>query len=85
MYKILSLLWLLLPSYIFIFHAKIGQSRDKILYILLAFVFYQVMMVAIANPLNRLGNAGKCIISALFPYFLWQWSIPTLLFKFIIF
>ena len=26
-----------------------SQSRDKILYILLAFVFYLVMMVAIAN------------------------------------
>ena len=33
MYKILSLLWLLLP-YTFIFPVKIGQSRDKILYIL---------------------------------------------------
>ena len=32
-------------AYTFIFPAQIGQSRDKILYILLAFVFYQVMMV----------------------------------------
>ena len=29
--------------------------------------------------------AIKCMISTLFPYFLWQWSIPTSLFKFIIF
>ena len=28
------------PVYTFIFPVKIGQSRDKILYILLAFVFY---------------------------------------------
>ena len=53
-----------------------SQSRDKILYILLAFVFYSVMMVA-SLPLDRLGNAGKCIISTLLPYFLWQWSIST--------
>ena len=46
MYKILSLLWLLLPIATFIFPVKVGQSRDKILYILLAFVFYAVMMVA---------------------------------------
>ena len=47
MYKILSLLWLLLPKvqYTF-FPVKIGKSKDKILYILLAFVFYLVMMVA---------------------------------------
>ena len=30
----------------YIFPVKIGQGRDKILYILLAFVFYPVMMVA---------------------------------------
>ena len=40
--KVLYVLWLLLP----IFPVKIGQSRDKILYILLAVVFYPVMMVA---------------------------------------
>ena len=42
------------------------------------------MMVA-RYKLGRLGNFGKCMISTLFPYFLWQWSIPTPLFKFIIF
>ena len=42
MYKILSLY-----SLIFIFPVKIDKvARDKILYILLAFVFYPVMMVA---------------------------------------
>ena len=46
MYKILSLLWLLLPIATIIFPAKISQSKDKILYILLAMVFYPVMMVA---------------------------------------
>ena len=49
MYKILSLLWLLLHvTYTFIFLVKIGQSKDKILYIkfLLPVVFYLVMMVA---------------------------------------
>ena len=40
---------------------------------------------ALPNPLDRLGNAGKCMISTLFPYFLWQLSIPTPIFKFIIF
>ena len=35
MYKILSLLWLLLATYIPIFPVKTGQSRNKILYILL--------------------------------------------------
>ena len=52
----------------FVFSVKIGQSRDKILYILLAFVFYPVMMLT-SKPLDRLGNAGKCMISTLFPYF----------------
>ena len=33
-------------TYTFIFPVKIGRSKDKIL---LAFVFYPVMMVAIAN------------------------------------
>ena len=33
-------------KYTFIFPVKVGQSRDKILYILLALVFYPIMMVA---------------------------------------
>ena len=33
-------------TFTLIFPVKIDQSRDKILYILLAFVFYPVMMVA---------------------------------------
>ena len=37
--------------------------------------------ILIARP----GNAGKCMFSTLFPYFLWQLSIPTPLLKFIIF
>ena len=35
--------------------------------------------------LDRVVIAGKCMIVILFPYFLLQWSIPTLFFKFIIF
>ena len=31
-----------------------------------------------------MANTSKCIFSALFPYFLQQWSIPIPLFKFII-
>ena len=37
------------------------------------------------HQLDRLANAGKYMLSILFPYCLQQWSIPTLLFKFIIF
>ena len=60
------------------FPVKIGQSRDKTLYILLAIVFYPVTRMMVAGlPLDRLGNAGECMISTLLPYFLWQWSIPT--------
>ena len=54
MYKILSLLWLLLPIATFILPVKIGQSRDKIFYILLAVVFYPGMMVAMVQLKDNL-------------------------------
>ena len=76
MYKSLSLLWPILAEGI----GNRSQSRDKILYILLVFVFYTITYDAsyVANyVLDRFGNAGNCTISTLFPCFLWQWSIPT--------
>ena len=46
MYKILSLLWPIVTGKMKVRIGNKSQSRDKILYILLAFVFYPVMMVA---------------------------------------
>ena len=60
------------------------QSRDKMLQILLRFVLYPTMMVAIALA-RQIGQCWQVHAFHLVSLLLQQWSIPTYLFKFIIF